>query len=157
MSAIQDMYPDELSYCYGCGKNNPDGHRLKSYWDGVEAVAHFMPQPYHMAIPGFVYGGLIASLIDCHATGIASAAASAVVGGDMRGVPRLRFVTANLNVDYLAPTPMGVELELRGRPIEVKARKVVVEVTLSALGQACARGRVVAVVMPDAMAPRDGG
>ncbi|MDO8958710.1 MAG: PaaI family thioesterase, partial [Rhodocyclaceae bacterium] len=73
--AFQDFYPEELSHCYGCGKNNPQGHQLQSHWDGDETVAHFTPAPHHMAIPGFVYGGLIASLVDCHGTGTASAAA----------------------------------------------------------------------------------
>ena len=61
--AFQDYYPDELSYCYGCGRLNEHGHQLKSYWDGDETVAHFEPSPNHIAIPGYVYGGLIASLI----------------------------------------------------------------------------------------------
>ena len=72
--AFQDTYPDNLSHCYGCGRLNPEGLQLKSYWDGEETVAHFRPRPSHMAIPGYVYGGLLASLIDCHGTGSASAA-----------------------------------------------------------------------------------
>ena len=56
--AFQDAYPDELSHCYGCGRLNPDGLQLKSYWDGDETVARFRPRPSHMAIPGYIYGGL---------------------------------------------------------------------------------------------------
>lgn len=112
-----------------------------------------MPQPYHTAIPGFVYGGLIASLIDCHATGTAAAAASRAEGRAVDTLPFLRFVTASLNVDYLAPTPMGVELELRGTAVEIKGRKVVVAVEVRAAGTLCARGRVVAVRMPETMMP----
>jgi len=73
--AFQDYYPDHLAYCYGCGRLNEHGYHLKSYWDGEETVAHFTPKPYHIAIPGYVYGGLLASLIDCHGTGSAAAAA----------------------------------------------------------------------------------
>jgi len=72
--AFQDYYPDDLSHCYGCGRLNDHGLKIKSRWDGDEAVAVFTPRPYHTAIPGYVYGGLIASLIDCHATGTAAAA-----------------------------------------------------------------------------------
>jgi len=72
--AFQDNYPDDLSYCYGCGRLNEDGLQIKSYWDGDETVAQYTPRPSHIAIPGYVYGGLIASLIDCHSTGTASAA-----------------------------------------------------------------------------------
>lgn len=154
--AFQDLYPDELSHCYGCGKNNPQGHRLKSYWaeDGQETIAHFTPQPYHTAIPGYVYGGLIASLIDCHGTGTASAVAYRAAGRPPGSLPALRFVTASLKVDFLAPTPLGVELELRGVPVEMKEKKVVVDITVSANGRVTAKGQVVAVRMPETMAPK---
>ncbi|ASJ98442.1 MULTISPECIES: PaaI family thioesterase [Shewanella] len=151
--AFQDAYPDDLSHCYGCGRNNERGHQLKSYWRGEQTIAHFTPEPFHTAIPGFVYGGLIASLIDCHGTGSASAAAQRALelaGERLDESPR--FVTAALNIDYLAPTPMGVELELVGEITEVKPRKVVVEITLSAEGKVCARGHMVAVRMPETMA-----
>ncbi|NWG31947.1 MAG: PaaI family thioesterase [Rhodocyclaceae bacterium] len=153
--AFQDFYPDELSHCYGCGKNNPHGHQLKSYWsdDGTETVAHFTPQPYHTAIPGYVYGGLIASLIDCHGTGTASAAAYRAAGREPGSLPALRFVTASLKVDFLAPTPLGVTLELRGVPVEVKEKKVVVDITVSANGKITAKGQVIAVRMPESMKP----
>lgn len=152
MKAFQDYYPEELSHCYGCGSRNARGHRLKSYWDGATTIAHFTPERYHTAIPGYVYGGLIASLIDCHATGTAAAAASRAQGRDIGSGPPLRFVTASLQVDYLEPTPMGVELELRGVPIEISDRKVIVEITVGAAGRIRANGRVVAVLMPERMA-----
>lgn len=151
--AFQDYYPDDLSHCYGCGRNNDRGHQIKSYWDGDATVARFTPRPWHTAIPGYVYGGLIASLIDCHGTGSAAAAAYRAEGREMDTDPPLRFVTASLKVDYLAPTPQGVELELRGEIAEVGARKVVVDISLGAAGRECARGRVVAVRMPEAMLP----
>jgi hypothetical protein len=113
---FQDYYPDELSYCYGCGRLNEQGLKLKSYWDGEETVAVFNPRPYHIAIPGYVYGGLIASIIDC--------------------------------------TPLGVPLEVRGKIKEIKDRKVVVSATVSAGGEICARGEVVAVKMPEQMMPK---
>lgn len=147
--AFQDYYPDDVSYCYGCGRLNDHGLHIKSTWDGEESVCSFTPQPYHVAVPGYVYGGLIASLIDCHGTGTAAAAAYKTEGRPMDSEPPLRFVTASLHVDYLRPTPLGGTLEIRGRVTEVKGRKVVVEATLSAQGQVCARGVVVAVQMPD--------
>ncbi|MCF8080769.1 MAG: PaaI family thioesterase [Desulfobacterales bacterium] len=152
--AFQDHYPDDVAHCYGCGRLNEAGHQLKSYWDGDETVARFTPEPYHTAIPGYVYGGLIASLIDCHGTGTASAAAYRAAGREMGTEPPLRFVTGSLHVDFLRPTPLGPELELRGKILEVKEKKVVVEETLSAEGKACARGKVVAVLMPEGLKPR---
>ncbi len=64
--AFQDCYPDELSQCDGCGRLNDHSLKIKSYWDGEETIAVFSPAPYHMAAPGYVYGGLLASIIDCH-------------------------------------------------------------------------------------------
>ncbi len=151
--AFQDFYPAELSYCFGCGRLNADGHQIKSYWDGEETVARFTPKPYHIAIPGYVYGGLLASLIDCHGTGTAAAAAYRAQQREMDSEPALRFVTASLKVEYLKPTPLGVPLEIRGRVLEVKGRKVVVAATLSAMGEVCVRGEVVAVQMPANMMP----
>ncbi len=152
--SFQDFYPPELSYCYGCGRLNEHGHQIRSYWEGDETVAAFTPKPYHIAIPGYVYGGLLASLIDCHGTGTAAAAAYRAENREMNTEPALRFVTASLRVDYLKPTPLGVQLEIRGRVKEISGRKVVVTATISAAGVVFVRGEVVAVQMPAGMSPR---
>ncbi len=152
--AFQDYYPDILSHCYGCGRLNDHGLQIKSRWDGEESVATYMPREYHTALPGFIYGGLIASLIDCHSTGTAAAAAYKAENRAMDTDPPFRFVTGSLHVDYLRPTPMGVPLEIRGKVKEIKGKKVVVECTLSANGQVCAKGEVVAIRMPDSMLPK---
>ncbi len=151
--AFQDYYPDYLSHCYSCGRLNEHGLRIKSYWDGEEAVCTFHPEAYHIAITGYVYGGLIASVIDCHCTGTASAAAYRAAGRAMDTDPPLRFLTGSLHVDYLHPTPLGVPLEVRASVKEIKGRKVVVAATLSAEGKICARGEVVAVQMPEHLVP----
>jgi acyl-coenzyme A thioesterase PaaI-like protein len=149
--AFQDYYPDEVSYCYGCGRLNEAGLQIKSYWEGDEAVCTFRPRPYHMAVPGYVYGGLIASLIDCHGTGTASAAAYRAEGRAMDSEPPLRFLTASLHVDYLRPTPIDGPLELRAQVKEMKGRKVTVSVSLFAGRELCARGEVVTVQVPEEM------
>lgn len=149
--AVQDYYPDELSHCYGCGRLNEHGHQIKSFWDGEQTVARFTPKPYHIAVPGYVYGGLIASLIDCHGTGTAALASYRAAGRDIGSGPAFRFVTASLHVDYLKPTPLGTELELRGTVLELDGRKVTSEITLFANGVLTARGRVIAVQMPEGM------
>lgn len=149
--AFQDYYPDHLAHCYGCGRLNEYGLQIKSYWDGEESVCRFNPKPYHTAIPGYVYGGLIASLIDCHGTGTAAAAMYRAENRAMDTEPPFRFVTASLHVDYLRPTPIDATLEVRARVKEIKGRKVVMTLTLSAKGEMCARGEVVAVQMPETM------
>jgi acyl-coenzyme A thioesterase PaaI-like protein len=147
--AIQDYYPDDVAHCYGCGKLNEQGHQIKTFWDGDETVTRFTPKEYHTAIPGYVYGGLIASLIDCHGTGTGALAAYKAEGREFDSLPPFRFVTASLQVEYLKPTPLGPELELRGKIIEQKGRKVISEITVSANGVVTAKGKVVAVQMPE--------
>ena len=146
--AFQDCYPDDLSHCYGCGRLNGQGLQIKSFWDGDESVCSYTPRPEHMAIPGFVYGGLIASVIDCHGTGTAAAAAFRAEGAVPGTEGDFRFVTASLHVDYVAPTPLGPPLEVRARVEEIKGRKVVVSETMTVGGVVTARGRVVAVRLP---------
>jgi hypothetical protein len=149
MKAFQDYYPETLAHCYGCGSKNEHGHRIKTFWEGEETVTHFTPEPYHTAIPGFTYGGLLASLIDCHSTGTAAAAMYKHEGRAMDSLPAFRFVTGSLHVDYLKPTPIHETLEIRGRVIEIKGRKVVIASTVYATGVATARGDVVAIQMPE--------
>lgn len=151
--AFQDYYQEEFSHCYGCGRLNDQGLQIKSYWDGDETVTIFTPKPYHIAIPGYVYGGLIASLIDCHSTGSAAAAAYRAQNRSMDTNPPLRFLTAALHVDYLQPTPLGVPLEIRSKIKEIEGRKVIVTSDLFAQGALCARGEVVAVQVPEHLLP----
>lgn len=146
-TAFQDSYPERFSHCWGCGKDNPRGHHLKSYWDGEETVARFtVPQEFSGGVPGHVFGGMVASLLDCHGTASAAAFAYRAAGREMGdGGEFMRFVTASLKVDYLRPTPIAVELEIRGALRGIEGRKVQVGLTLSAGGQACARGEMLAV------------
>ncbi len=172
--AFQDYYPETFAHCYGCGRLNEQGLHIRSFWDGDESVCTFNPRPYHTALPGYVYGGLIASVIDCHGTGTAAGAAyrrdhpneSVVETQDLgrlgeggRSSPErppspaaslqetrpYRFVTASLKVDYLKPTPLGPPLILRGVVKELKGRKAVIDITLSANDVVCARGEVICV------------
>ncbi len=149
--SFQDYYPDHMAHCYGCGRLTDHGHQIKSYWEGDESVCHFQPGPDYISIPGYVYGGLLASLIDCHGTGTAAAAAYRAAGRKMDSEPSLRFLTASLRVDYLKPTPLGITLEVRGRVKEISGRKVVIEEWITAAGEVTVRGEMVAVQVPDAL------
>ncbi len=151
--AFQDFYPESTQHCFGCGPKNGRGHRVRSFWEGEgderEAVCRFTPEPFHTAMPGAVYGGLIASLVDCHGTGTAAAEAYRAAGRPMGVGPALRFVTGSLQVRYLRPTPIGGELTLRARAAEVKERKVLVRVRVYAGDLLTAEGEVLAVRIPE--------
>lgn len=150
--AIQDFYPDDFAWCYGCGRLNEKGLQVKTRWDGDGTVTEYLPRPEHMAIPGYVYGGLAASLIDCHSTGTASLALYRRDGHELGdGVPVPRCVTASLKTDFLKPTPLGKPILIRGEIHEVGKRKVVVHSELWVEGVLCVRGEVVAVMAPESM------
>jgi len=144
--AIQDYYPDEFAHCYGCGRLNRQGLHIKSYQEGEECVCRYTPESYYSGgFPGYAYGGFIASLIDCHSAATASAAKLRNEGYAPADRPLPRFVSASLRVDFLKPTPTGKVLELRGKVKEMKGRKVIVSVSLSADGEVCAKGESVLV------------
>ncbi|KIL79043.1 PaaI family thioesterase [Bacillus badius] len=147
--AIQDYYPDDFAWCYGCGRLNETGHHFRTGWQGEKTVTVYTPEKEHTAVPGFVYGGVIASLIDCHGTGSASLALHRKNGhhvGDGSQPPR--FVTASLHVDFMKPTPQGIPLQAVGTIEEIHPKKWKVHIEVFADDMLCARGEVVAVVMP---------
>lgn len=145
--AFQDVYAEKFSHCYGCGRNNPAGHHLKSHWDGDDTVARVLPDAkYSGGVPDHVYGGLIASLFDCHGAASAAAFSYRAEGREMgsAGEP-IRYVTASLKVDFHKPTPMGTELVIKGRLRSIEGRKVWVELSLTAAGQVCASAEMLAI------------
>lgn len=147
--AIQDDYAKEFAWCYGCGRMNPHGHHFRTSWQGEETVTFYKPKAEHTAIPGFVYGGLIASLIDCHGTGSASLSLHRKNGFEPgSGEEPPRFVTASLHVDFMKPTPKGAMLKAIGKVEEIHPKKFRISVEVFADETLCAGGEVTAVVMP---------
>ena len=146
--AVQDSYPDDVAHCYGCGRLNEVGHQIKTRSVDGGTVTEFTPEAFHMAIPGYTYGGLVASIIDCHSTGSAAIFAMQRDGIEVGSEPSPRFVTARLEVDYLLPTPLAT-MVLYGRLIEIKGRKVIVESDLSVGGTVTAKGSAVLVEIPE--------
>jgi len=149
--AVQDYYSDEIAWCYGCGRLNEKGHHFRTGWlEGTDkTVSYYFPLPEHTAVPGFVYGGLIASFVDCHSTGSASLALHRKKGFELGEGEVPRFVTASLHVDYIKPTPQGVQLKAVGEVDEIHPKKWKIVTEVYAGETLCAKGEVIAVVMPD--------
>jgi len=145
---IQDYYPEDAAVCFGCGRNNPHGLHIQTFWDGNEGTFRFRPKPHHTAFPGVTYGGLIASLIDCHCIATAIAATYDSEGRPPGKGPQICYVTGNLNVTFIRPTPIDCELVLRARVKQLLEKKAVVTCYLYAGDLKCARGKVVAVRVP---------
>lgn len=146
---IQNFYPVHESVCFGCGRNNAHGLHIQSFWeengDSIGARATFTPEPYHTGYPGYVYGGLIASLIDCHSIATAIAAMYRAEGRAPNTHPRIACVTGTLTVKYLKPTPIDAVLTVRSIVKELSERKALIISSLYAGDLETAQGEVIAV------------
>lgn len=148
MKAIQDGLRG--NHCYGCGIENPKGMQIKSRWEGDESVCRYMPKPEQCAGPEhYVYGGTIASLIDCHSVGTALSNYYLQEDRDIGAAPEIWCVTGRLTVNYLAPTPIGEDIELRAKIEEVGERKTLVKCRVFSGEVQTADGEVIAVRVPD--------
>lgn len=127
-SIQQRLYPDVT--CFGCGPANPKGLHLRSYpaEDGL-VVAQFTPWPEHDNGFGYLNGGIVATVLDCHS------GAAVFEAADRDGLERaaggpLLYVTAGLDVRYLRPTPLAAQLDLTARVIEQDDDHMTVDVAL---------------------------
>ena len=63
--SIQDLLFPHTT-CFGCGPSNPKGLQLRSYRRDDAVVAAFRPWPEHDNGAGFLNGGIMSTLLDCH-------------------------------------------------------------------------------------------
>jgi acyl-coenzyme A thioesterase PaaI-like protein len=146
--SIQDQIPD--NHCWGCGADNAAGLHLKSYWDGDEAVARFLPAADFAAGPRHILnGGIIATLLDCHGVCTAIARAYDDEGRAIGSAPDLWCATSSMRVQYLRPTPLGEEVALSARVLEVDGASTAVACVLACAGKDRARATVHAVRVPE--------
>ncbi len=100
------------NYCFGCGKDNPDGMRLKFIYDegGRRFVAHFQLGRRFTGPPRHAHGGIIAAILD----------------EAMSKPSKLRNVitpTVELKVSYLKPVPLRQKLTAIGWEVRVRGRE----------------------------------
>ena len=143
--AFQDQIPG--NHCFGCGPDNEGGLRIKSYWSGEdEAECRFLAQPHHNAGPvGYLNGGIISTLIDCHAINTALAKAYQLAGREMGTGEQLWCVTGSLEVRFENPVPIDREVLLIARIEKLDGRKTHLRCDLSSDGVVCARGSVLSI------------
>ena len=98
--------------CFGCGPANPRGLRLQSYVGDDYLTATFLPWPEHDNGMGFLNGGIIATLLDCH-TAAAVLNEAALQGWEAPPGAPIPFVTAGIDVRYLRPSPLDSPVDLR--------------------------------------------
>lgn len=124
--SLQDRYFPELP-CFGCGPANPDGLRLKSFVAGDQVVAEFMPWPQHDNGLGFLNGGIIATVLDCHSAAVVTHEAYSRGWPPLPGAD-LPYVTAGLDVRYLRPAPLRESVRLVGQVVDVSEPEITAEV-----------------------------
>jgi acyl-coenzyme A thioesterase PaaI-like protein len=109
MQSIQERYFADMT-CFGCGPANPAGLHLRSFPAPGGTTATFAGWPAHDNGLGFLNGGIISTVLDCHSiTPIMIYAEEQGLLGDGIVLP---YVTAGLDVRFLRPTPLGPELTL---------------------------------------------
>ncbi len=142
MESLQDRYSPN-GICFGCGPKNPEGLHIKSYPERGGLGADWTPKPYHAAFSNFASGGIISVLLDCH--GNWTAAYSLMIQRGLSAPPGT--VTAEIDVKFLAPTPLNGPWHLKARAVKIDGDSVNVEGSLEANGQKTAtlRGLFVAV------------
>ena len=123
LSIQESLYPEIT--CFGCGHANPDGFHLRSYRDGELAVAEFTPRPEHDNGFGFLNGGIISTVLDCHGAAVVMWEASERGWEAETGAP-VPFITAGFDVRFLRPTPLGPTVRLVGKPVSVDESEIVV-------------------------------
>jgi acyl-coenzyme A thioesterase PaaI-like protein len=140
-AALQERFAPE-GRCFGCGPKNAAGLRIRSFEaDDGSVVANWEPRPEHEAFNGYVNGGILGTLIDCHSNWTAIAAL-------MRAGPATQApstVTAEYSVRFRRPTPSDRPLRLVGRAIEIAPDRVAVETSVEVDGVVTASGRAVFV------------
>ena len=142
-SSLQERLP---VYCFGCGVLNAKGLQIRSRWRGDECVCRWQPGIEHIGHPGLVYGGTIASVVDCHAIWTALSHACAVEGLELsRDALSFAYVTGRLTVNYLKPADIAQPLVLSARVVEHGARKSLVSCRVMQGDATCATAEVVAV------------
>ena len=148
MTAIQDLLPH--NHCYGCGPDNPKGMQIKSHWHGDETVCDYTPRPEQCAGPKqYLYGGAIASLIDCHSVGTAISNYYRQEGRQPGDGEEIWCVTGKLSVDYLAPTPIDHDVTLRATIEDCGERKTIIRCRFYSGETQTAEGQVIAIRVPN--------
>jgi acyl-coenzyme A thioesterase PaaI-like protein len=142
MKSLQETYGSETR-CFGCGPANEKGLRIRSFPEGDEVVATWKAEPHHLAFEGFVNGGIVGALLDCHSNWTAAYHLMQETGAT---APPFT-VTADFHVRLKRPTPIEEPLHLKARVVESAGDRAVVDAELAAGGKVTAtcRGTFVAV------------
>ncbi len=140
---FQDFMPGNI--CFGCGRDNHEGLKISSYWQGKEAICHWRSEDKYQGWKGVLNGGIIATLIDCHTMCTAMAEAYKSENRTLDTNPIYRYATGTLTVNYLKPTLNDAPVTLKAKVIEVKGKKTVLKCEVWSNEELTAQADVVAI------------
>ena len=140
--SLQEKYSPK-SPCFGCGPANPKGLHVRSFPQGDEVVARWVPEAHHEAFPGILNGGIIGTLLDCHSNWTAAWYLMKKAGTEEAPCT----VTAEYTIKLLRPTPANGSVDLRAWVTESTEDRAVVEGELKANGKVCAKSRGVFIAV----------
>lgn len=142
MLSLQEQYAPN-GICFGCGPANPHGLHIRSFAHDDELRAEWTPSPHHAAFPGVLNGGIIGTLLDCHANW--TAAYHLML--HHKGTRPPGTVTAEYTITMLRPTPLDMPLRLIGRLVGIERRRATTQAEIIANGEitATCQGMFVAV------------
>ncbi len=100
------------NYCFACGVDNPQGMRLKFYFDeeGKRFVCKFRLSRRYWGPPKHAHGGIIATILD-------------EAMGKVNKIRHVVALTSEMRVHYLRPVPLGKPLTVESREQRVRGRE----------------------------------
>lgn len=144
--SLQELWP--LGTCYGCGVSNPDGMHLKSFWSEDQtyvSATYTCEAKYNSGFPGVMFGGTVASLIDCQSIWTAIAFAHKAESRDIESASDIVYVTKQITVNYMKATPLEEPIYLKSWVGGNVEKKVTVICELGTKDTLTATGRTLAV------------
>jgi uncharacterized protein (TIGR00369 family) len=102
-------------WCFACGDEHPTGlHQKIEVLDGVAVRSRFTVGEHHMGAAGLAHGGILASALD-------------EALGSLCWLMHTMAVTARLEIDFVAPVPVGRTVVIDAVCTGVDGRKIYVE------------------------------
>jgi acyl-coenzyme A thioesterase PaaI-like protein len=106
---------ERAHHCFGCGPDNPQGLHLiftpnATDPNHITTTAHLQLTRIHEGPPGYIHGGIIATLMD-------------EAMSKLNRPLQVLAMTRHMEVDYLRPSPLHQPLVLIGTHISRQGRK----------------------------------
>jgi len=128
----QRVYPDLL--CFGCGPANDRGLRINSFPTSDRSmVVDWTPGPEHQAGGPWLCGGVLGTILDCHAA--CTVIHAMMVRNPAMAPPPILF-TKEYTIRFRNPTPLG-PVRVTATVSDLRQRSASVEATVESEGRVC--------------------